>query len=260
MSSQSGRRRLETPGTPRWRPAPHHQSANLRLRPPNRQAPPRRRGSAGWPKRAKVSHSSSTLPEGLGKRGSLSGFSGGLGQSVRWGCRSPEVFGEANRLLESAPREILAEPQLPGEREQDLPIAFPANASREQVAHHESDVRGSFCESTHEPWKPLRAVTDEDAYTVAVGCQSKLLGPLDSVEKLEFDLGFGKSQALRVVRDSLNQLQVMGTEGSAGALTCFGGKQPLRQTHVALIHVALARIGDLRRLPVCALYQANPSA
>src|SRR5215510_14996742 len=208
MSSQSGRRRLETPGTPRWRPAPHHQSANLRLRPPNRQASPRRRGQRRIAKARQGVALELDLTGGTGKTRKLVRVLGRFGPERALGVSVARSFWRGDRLLESAPREILAEPQLPGEREQDLPIAFPAKASREQVAHHESDVRGSFRESTHEPWKPLRAVADEDAYTVAVGCQSKLLGPLDSVEKLEFDLGFGKSQALRVVRDLLNQLQV----------------------------------------------------
>ncbi len=61
-----------------------------------------------------------------------------------------------------------------------------------EVAYQKAEIRRALSKSTHEPGKPLRAIADQYPDPIALLGQPNLLGALNAIEKLEFNVAFGE--------------------------------------------------------------------
>src|SRR5262249_61082557 len=100
------------------------QSANVRLRPPNRQASPRRRGQRRIAKARQGVALELDLTGGTGKTRKLVRVLGRFGPERALGVSVARSFWRGDRLLESAPREFLAGPHPPASPKRVFPTPF----------------------------------------------------------------------------------------------------------------------------------------
>src|SRR3954447_15634885 len=129
--------------------------------------------------------------------------------------------------------------------------------SGQQLAEGEDDVRGPLGEAAHVPRVPRLAVRDQRPNAVARGGETTLLARPDPVEHLDLERIAGDARDCRVTGDLLHERGVVGTETEPQAAIATRAQRRDGERDEARVDLALRADGDLGRLVVRALDEAN---
>jgi len=91
---------------------------------------------------------------------------------------------------------------------------------REEIPEKEPDVSRAFRETANKPGIPVGAIRDENNRTAALLHEAFLLGTLNTIEHLHFELAIRHSLPCHKITDAPDEADVVGSKCGAGAIPC----------------------------------------
>src|ERR1700682_4642480 len=126
----------------------------------------------------------------------------------------------------------------------------------EKISNEEAEIGRPLCQAPHEVGKPIPAEGNVNSQSVAIMDKLALQISADAVEHLKFEVVFGNAELSGAANRSRDHARIVRGET---VIETARQKYP-HQFYVVAIHISFSWKGDLGRLLVRALAEADAAA